>query len=86
MKLSSTPHFERRLRKRISKNSQLKNKIGKQLKLLVQDTKYPSLKLHKLEGKRSQEYSFWIEGDLRITFLIIEDTILLTDIITHDEY
>lgn len=60
--------------------------MGKKLKLLVTNIKHPSLELHKLKGKRIHEYSIWIEGNIRITFLIQKDTILLTDIITHDEY
>jgi mRNA-degrading endonuclease YafQ of YafQ-DinJ toxin-antitoxin module len=86
MKLRSTPHFDRRLSKRLNKNPQLKKKVNKQLKLLKKNIKHPSLKIHRLEGKRIHEFSIWIEGNLRITFQIIKDTILLTDIITHDEY
>lgn len=86
MELSSTPHFDRRLAKRIRKNPQLKKKVGKQLKLLKNDVQNPSLKTHRLKGKRTQEYAVSIERNLRITFQMIEDTILLTDIITHDEY
>ena len=86
MKLESTAYFDKRLAKRLRKSPQFKKKVDKQLRLLVSDLRYPSLKLHKLEGKRAQEVAVWIEGNLRITFQIIEDTILLTDIITHDEY
>jgi len=86
MKLSSTPHFDRRLAKRIKKNSKLKRKISQQLKLLIEDVNNPSLRLHRLKGKRAQEYAIWIEEDIRITFQVINNTILLTDIIRHDEY
>ncbi|MCH7730339.1 hypothetical protein IID21_02285 [Patescibacteria group bacterium] len=86
MKLRSTPRFDRRLSKRLSKNPQLKKKVSKQLKLLEKDIKHPSLKIHRLGGKRVHEFAIWIEGNLRITFLIVKDTILLTDVITHDEY
>jgi mRNA-degrading endonuclease YafQ of YafQ-DinJ toxin-antitoxin module len=86
MKIQTTAHFDKNLSKRIKKNSQLKNKIKKQIELLKENLRHPSLKLHKLSGERAQEYSFWIEGNLRITFMIIDDVILFTDIITHDEY
>lgn len=86
MKLNYSDHFEKRLKKRIEKNPQLKQKVGKQLKLLVQNIHHPSLKTHKLKGSRKTEYAIWVEGDLRITFVVIEGGLLLTDIITHDEY
>jgi len=86
MRLVSTSRFDKRLKIRIKKNPQLKKKISKQLNLLLRDPKHPSLKTHKLEGKRAQEFTIWVEGNLRITFQVIKDVILLTDIITHDEY
>ena len=86
MKLSYSDYFRKRLKKRIDKNSQLKQKVSKQLKLLVQNIHHPSLKIHKLKGTRKTEYAIWLEGDLRITFVVIEEGLLLTDIITHDEY
>lgn len=86
MEIRTTAHFDKNLSRKVKKNSQLKVKIKKQVELLRENLKHPSLKLHKLTGKRAQEYSFWIEGNLRITFVVIDNKILFTDIITHDEY
>jgi mRNA-degrading endonuclease YafQ of YafQ-DinJ toxin-antitoxin module len=86
MNIRTTSYFDKNLAKKIRKNPQLKVKIKKQINLLRGNLRHPSLKIHKLTGKRAQEYSFWIEGNLRITFVIIKNTILFTDIITHDEY
>ena len=86
MEIRTTIHFDRNLAKKIKKNPQLKNKIKNQINLLKESLRHPSLKLHKLSGKRVEEYSFWIEGNLRITFMLLGKTILFTDIITHDEY
>ena len=86
MDIRTTIHFDRSLAKKIKKNPQLKNKIKNQINLLKENLLHPSLKLHKLRGKRAEEYSFWIERNLRITFMLIDNTILFTDIITHDEY
>ena len=86
MNIRTTTYFDKNLSKKIRKNPQLKAKVKKQIELLRENLRHPSLKLHKLTGKRAQEYSFWIEGNLRITFTIIDNVILLTDIITHDEY
>ena len=86
MEIRTTTYFDKNLLKKIRKNPQLKAKVKKQIELLRENLRHPSLKLHKLTGKRAQEYSFWIEGNLRITFMIIGNVILFTDIITHDEY
>lgn len=86
MNIRTTVYFDKNLSKKIRKNPHLKAKVKKQIELLRENLKHPSLRLHKLTGKRAQEYSFWIEGNLRITFVIINNEILFTDIITHDEY
>lgn len=86
MKLAYLPIFAKKLSKKTKNNPSLKPKLAKQIKLLLQDIHHPSLKVHKLKGNRKEDYSFWIEGDLRIIFKIIEDTYLFTDLITHDEY
>jgi len=86
MEIRYTTHFDRAFRKKAKNNRQLVVKIKKQVILLRNDFRHPSLKLHKLKGERAEEFSFWIEGNLRVTFMIIEDVILFTDIITHDEY
>jgi len=66
MEIRTTSYFDKKLSKKVKKKPQLKEKIRKQLRLLTTNLKHPSLKLHKLEGKRAKEYSFWIEGNLRI--------------------
>jgi len=86
MRFIYSDYFERRLKKRISKDPGLKRKVAKQLKLLKIDFNYPSLKTHKLKGARTSEHAIWIEGDLRLTFIIVKEGLLLTDIIKHDEY
>lgn len=86
MEIKTTAYFDKSYLKKINKNPQLKTKVRKQVGLLKSNPKHPSLKLHKLKGTRAQEYSFWIEGNLRITFIIIKNTIVFTDIITHDQY
>ena len=86
MNIRTTAYFDKNISKKIKKNPQLRTKVKKQVELLKENLRHPSLRLHKLSGKRAQEYSFWIEGNLRITFIIINNEILFTDIITHDEY
>ena len=86
MKFFPTPKFKRQLKKKLKQNPSLQTKISRQLNLLLLNPQHPSLKLHKLKGKRIDQFSIWIENDLRITFLIEGDNYILTDLITHDEY
>jgi mRNA-degrading endonuclease YafQ of YafQ-DinJ toxin-antitoxin module len=86
MKIRTTAHFDKNLSKQLKKNPQLAPKLKKQVFLIQKNLQHPSLKLHKLKGKRANEYSFWIEKNLRIIFNIINSNILFTDIITHDQY
>ena len=86
MKLASSSHFDKKLGRKIKGNEILKKKVSVKLKLLTADLGNPVLKTHKLKGKRSEEYAITVEGNLRIVFQIVEDTIFLTDVINHDEY
>ena len=86
MKILYTNHFKRRLKKRVKNNPVLKQKIAKQVGLFQQNQLHPSLKLHKLRGERIDQFSLWIEGNLRITFIPANGDIVFTDILTHDEY
>ncbi len=86
MKIKTTAHFDKNLSRKLKKSPQLTPKLKKQISFLKKNPQHPSLKLHKLSGKRANEYSFWIEKNLRITFSIVNNTILFTDIITHDQY
>lgn len=86
MNLHYTNHFKRKFRQKIKKDSSLKKKIALQLNLLLESQAHPSLRLHKLKGKRINQYSIWVEPDLRITFIKEKQKYILTDILTHDQY
>lgn len=86
MIIKYTNLFEHKLKKRLQKNPHLRDKVKKQIQLLERDIRHPGLKVHKLQGKRGEEYAFWVEGNVRITFLMANDYYLFTDVITHDEY
>lgn len=83
-----TIHFTKEFQKEIGriKSSRVKGKLQKQLKLFIIDQKHPSLKLHKLKGKRSQQYSIWIEDNLRAIAVRDNDTYVFFDLVNHDEY
>ncbi len=86
MKLIYSDRFKRKLRKVVVKNARARARVSKQLKLLLEDFIHPSLKTHKLKGKRTDQYSIWIEGNLRITFVLIDGNVFLTDVVNHDQY
>lgn len=86
MSLIYSNHFLRRLKRRTKKNQQLKQKVGRQLNLLLNDENHPALRRHRLKGERASQQAIDIESNLRITFIKRDNNIILTDIITHDEY
>lgn len=86
MNLYPTSQFTRQLKQKVKKQPSLASKIKKQLNLLLKQANHPSLRLHKLKGKRINQYSISIESDLRITFLKEKGNYILTGLITHDQY
>lgn len=86
MSLIYSNHFLRRLKRRVKKNPQLKQKVGRQINLLLTDENHPALRRHRLKGRRASQQAIDIEANLRITFIKIDGNFILTDFITHDEY
>lgn len=86
MNFHYTNHFNRELKQKIKKDSSLKKKLILRLKLLLKNPQHPSLRLHKLKGRRINQYSIWIAPNLRIIFAKEKETYILTDILTHDQY
>ena len=86
MNIYPTPKFLRQLKQKVKKKPSLKTEIKKKLNLLLKQPKHSSLRLHKLKGKRINQYAIAIEPDLRITFLKEKNNYILTDLITHDQY
>ena len=86
MNIYPTPKFLRHLKQKVKKKPSLESTIKTKLSLLLEYPKHPSLRHHKLKGKRIGQYSISIEKDLRITFLKQKNNYILTDLITHDQY
>lgn len=87
MKTRSTQQFKRQLNKIVKKSPQLKSKIIKQTTIFKKDPYYPSLKTHKLIGKRSDQFAFWVHDDVRIIFIREGEDVIFTQILTsHDQY
>ena len=69
----------------IKKNPRLQPKIKKQLKILLDNPRHPSLNLHKLEGRLHTNWSIRIQKDIRLTFTYVKEGILLLNIGSHDQ-
>jgi len=67
MKIRLTKTFEKEFKKITRGNAALKQKISKQLSLVLENPQHPSLRLHKLKG---QEYwSLSVDMSLRVLLL-----------------
>ena len=67
-------------------NKDLKKSLEKQISVFKSNPRHPSLKFHKLKGKRLNQMAIWIKGDLRALCIKDKDEYLFTNLITHDEY
>lgn len=86
MNVEYSAYFLKRITKRVKRNKKLAQKVSDCLKQLQNNWRHPSLRTHKLAGNRYRQYAAWVEGDVRLIFSIEEDTIVLLDILNHDEY
>ena len=80
-----TASYERKHKKLIKKNFKLRDNIKQKLQVFQKNQKHPSLRLHKLSGKKIEEWSISITDSIRVIFQYIPEGIVLTDIGTHDE-
>ena len=86
MNLHFTNSFIRKVKRLTKKDPSLKRFLKKQFKIFAQDPYHPSLKTHKLKGKRINEYSILIKSNLRAIAVKEKDNFIFFDLITHDEY
>lgn len=75
--------FDKELKKSIRNNPKLWKKVGKTLRLMSNDIKHPSLKLHKLSG--GNNWSVSVSKSYRLIFNIFEDKIMCIKFGTHEE-
>ncbi|MFC1790174.1 hypothetical protein ACFLZP_01670 [Patescibacteria group bacterium] len=89
MKLEITKQLKKKLKKLVKSNPSLKQSLKKQLTLFQTSPNHPSLRLHKLQGKRCQQLAIWIKGDLRALLIkspTKKDTYVFFDLIKHKQY
>ena len=85
MNIYLSSEFLKNFKRLTRRNPSLKNKIKEKLTLFQSNPLHPSLRIHKLVGKREQSWSISVEKDLRIIFIFVKDGVLLIDIGKHDE-
>jgi addiction module RelE/StbE family toxin len=78
-------HARNKLKKLLKGNPKLSDQLDQKLKLFLGQPTHPSLRLHKLTGRKLQEWSISIDEDLRLIFQYVEDGILVVDLGSHDK-
>jgi mRNA-degrading endonuclease YafQ of YafQ-DinJ toxin-antitoxin module len=86
MNFSLTQGFQKKAQKLCKKDPQLRQALAKQFSLFQENHLHPSLRVHKLKGKRSEQYAIWIIGDLRALGVKSEDEYVFFDLVNHDQY
>jgi addiction module RelE/StbE family toxin len=77
--------FLRNYKKRIALYPKLEEQFKVQLEKLLNNPKEPSLRNHKLIGKKKNFRSFSVTGDIRVIYIIVDNDIWLYDIGSHNQ-
>lgn len=86
MIIKFSPDSQNDLRKIKQKDKHLYARIEKQIKLLSENPKHPSLRIHKLTGKLNQSWSLSVTKSIRIVYVVLEkNSIYIAAIGTHDQ-
>ena len=85
MKQLVSSGFLRKYKKLTKKNPHLAQILDEKFALFDRNPKHQSLRLHKLSGKKTEQRSITIKGNLRVIFQYINEGILVVDIGSHDE-
>jgi len=78
--------FIRKTKLLTKNNKNLKKALEKQISLFKTNPNHPSLRFHRLKGKRSDQISIWIKGDLRALCIKDKGDFVFVNLISHDEY
>lgn len=77
--------FRKNFKKRIHPNHTIEQKFEERLNLLLKDPQNPLLKDHLLIGRLREFRAFSITGDIRVVYRIIDNTVVLYDIGSHNQ-
>jgi len=85
-KVVFTDGFNKQARKLCRKNTALRKQLAKQFEIFSLGHYNPTIRLHKLKGKRSTQYAIFIESDLRAIAVKDGNTYVFFELATHDTY
>lgn len=85
MKIEYHQVFKNHFKKRILPYPKLTNKFKERVSLFIKNSQHALLKNHKLIGKKREYWSFSITGDIRVIYKIINNTLRLYDIGSHNQ-
>lgn len=91
MRLVWSTSFLRALKRKIRRDSDLRDQVGQTLRRLAEDPFHPLLRTHKLTGSLSGTWACRVNYDIRILFEFAQhpdsgdEEILLLTVGTHDE-
>lgn len=85
MKISLHRIFVKHYRKRILPHQQLDTQYKNRLELFLSNPKHPLLRDHKLTGGKADKRAFWITGDVRVVYKIIDNDLFFYDIGSHNQ-
>ena len=86
-KIIETEGYKKKLLRFLRAHPDLIKRYAKTIKLLEENPFHPSLRLHKLQGKKADYHSVSVTVSYRmvIEFLIEDEAIIPIDIGSHDE-
>ena len=84
-KIEFAESFPKKAGKLIKKTPQLTSAFDEVLAKLEENAFNPSLKTHPLSGKLKGRHACSLTYNLRIVFMLTDDTVHLLDIGSHDE-
>lgn len=85
MKIQYHRAFLKNYKKRVAPYPKLEKQFKVQLEKLLKDSKDPSLRGHKLIGKKKNFRAFSVTGDIRVVYIIFDSNIWLYDIGSHNQ-
>ncbi|MBI4080747.1 MAG: type II toxin-antitoxin system mRNA interferase toxin, RelE/StbE family [Candidatus Levybacteria bacterium] len=85
MKVRYHKTFLKNYKKRIATNKRLERKFLQQLEHFLKNPTNPSLRDHKLVGKKSSYRAFSVTGDIRVIYRTVEGELWLYDIGSHNQ-
>lgn len=85
MKIEFTHDFIKRYKKRFGHQTQIQKKFEERVRLFTQNPTNPILNNHPLKGKRRLVFAFSITGDIRVTYILVDNIAYFLDIGSHNQ-